>query len=103
MNARPAVQFKYRLAGHLGKTVAEIDQMDSREFSGWIAYSRWFSPLADSWMQTGMLASAVLAPYCPRGRTPDAHDFIPIEDKAPKHPTQIRAVIEQMKRDLEGE
>jgi hypothetical protein len=102
MNARPTLQFKMRLAGHLGKTLAEIDQMDSREFSRWLAFSRWFSPLADSWTQTGMLASAMLAPYCPRGKVPSASDFIPIEDKAPKHPNQIREVLEQMKQDLEG-
>ena len=91
-----------RLAGHLGKTLAELDQMDSREFSRWIAYSRWFSPLADSWTQTGMLASAMLAPYCPRGKVPSAADFIPIEDRAPQHWTQIQAVVEQIKKDLEG-
>jgi hypothetical protein len=44
----------------------------------------------------------MLAPYCPRGKVPSASDFIPIEDKAPKHPNQIREVLEQMKRDLEG-
>jgi hypothetical protein len=49
-----------------------------------------------------MLASAMLAPYCPKGKTPTAGDFIPIEDKAPKHWTQIHAVLEQMKKDLEG-
>lgn len=76
--------------------------MDSLEFSRWIAYSRWFSPLEDSWTQTGVLASAVLAPYCPRGKTPSASDFIPIEEKAPKHWTQIRAVLEQMQKDLDG-
>jgi hypothetical protein len=76
--------------------------MDSREFSRWIAYSRWFSPLADSWTQTGMLASAMLAPYCPRGKVPSAADFIPIEERAPQHWTQIHAVIEQMTKDLGG-
>lgn len=91
-----------RLAGHLKKTLAEIDQMDSLEFSRWIAYSRWFCPLEDSWTQTGMIASAVLAPHCPRGKTPRASDFIPIEDKAPQHWTQIRDTLEQLKKDLEG-
>jgi len=102
MNARPTVQFKHRLAGHLGKTIAEIDAMDSREFSAWIAWSRWFQPLDDSWVQTGMVASAVLAPHCPRGKTPSVDDFIPVEEKAPKHPTQILAILEQMKKDLDG-
>jgi hypothetical protein len=91
-----------RLAGHLGKTLEEIDRMDSREFSRWIAWSRWFSPLADSWTQTGMIASAVLAPHCHRGKVPSATEFIPIENNAPQHPNQIREVLEQMKRDLEG-
>lgn len=76
--------------------------MDSREFSMWIAWSRWFSPLADTWHQTGILASAVLAPHCPRGKVPSVKDFMPIEDNTPKHPNQIRDVLEQMKRDLEG-
>lgn len=96
------MQFKLRLAGYLKKTLAEIDAMDSREFSTWVAWSRWFSPLEDTWMQTGMIASAVLAPYCPKGRVPSAKDFVPIEDKAPKHPNQILAVLEQMKKDLDG-
>lgn len=96
------MQFKLRLAGHLKKTLAEIDAMDSREFSIWLAWARWFQPLDDSWTQTGMVASAVLAPHCPRGKVPSADDFIPIEKNAPKHPNQIRAVLEQMKKDLEG-
>lgn len=76
--------------------------MDSREFSMWIAWCRWYSPLADSWQQAGMIASAVIAPYCQRGRVPSAADFIPVEDNAPKHPNQIRDVVAQMKKDLEG-
>lgn len=103
MNARPTLQFKMRLAGYLKKTLSEIDQMDSLEFSRWIAWSRFFQPLDDSWTQAGLIASAVLAPHCPRGKTPDANDFVPIERNTPKHPIQIRAVLEQMKRDLEGE
>lgn len=91
-----------RLAGHLKKTLAEIDDMDSEEFSRWIAYSRWFSPLEDSWTQTGMIASAVLAPYCPKGKTPGASDFVPIENRTPQHWTQIRHTLEKMKKDLQG-
>jgi hypothetical protein len=91
-----------RLAGHLKKTLEEIDHMDSREFSRWIAYSRWFSPLDDSWTQTGMIASAVLAPHCPKGRTPSVTDFIPIDNKSPQHWTQVRDALERLKKDLEG-
>lgn len=98
MNARPSLQFKFALASHLKKTVAEIDEMDSREFSQWMAYSRWFRPLDNPWIQTGMIASAVLAPYS--RKVPSATDFVPIEDKAPQHPTQIEQTLRQMAADL---
>lgn len=92
--------FKLRLAGHLGKTLAEIDAMDSREFSLWIAYSRWFRPLDDSWLQTAMLATCELAPHTKKTPTPE--QFIPIEHNTPQHWSQIRATLERMKADLEG-
>lgn len=100
MNARPTLRFKFALASHLKKTVAEIDAMDSLEFSRWIAYSRWFHPLDNPWLQTGMIASSVLAPYC-KGKPPDATDFIPIESNAPQHQTQIEQTLRQMAKDLE--
>jgi len=98
MNARPTLRFKFDLASHLKKTVAEIDQMDSREFSQWIAYSRWFRPLDNPWLQTGLVASSVLAPYS--RKVPSATDFIPLEGKAPQHHTQIAETIRQMAKDL---
>lgn len=98
MNARPGLQFKFALAGHLKKTVAEIDAMDSREFSQWIAYSRWFRPLDNPWLQTGMLATSMLAPYCKQ--VPEIDRFIPVEGKAPQHPTQIAETLKQMAKDL---
>ena len=88
-----------RLAGHLHKTLAEIDRMDSREFSMWLAYSRWFRPLDDPWLQTGMLVSSVLAPYT-KGKMPEAMDFVPIEGKTPQHPKQIEETIRRMAADL---
>jgi hypothetical protein len=98
MNARPTLQFKFALASHLKKTIEEIDAMDSREFSQWIAFTRWFRPLDNPWHQTGMMVSAVLAPYSKQ--TPDPEAFIPIEDRAPKHPSQIRDTIRRMAEDL---
>jgi hypothetical protein len=98
MNARPTLRFKFDLASHLKKTVAEIDRMDSLEFSRWIAYSRWFRPLDNPWLQTGVVASSVLAPYCKK--VPTATDFVPVEGKAPQHPTQIAETLKQMARDL---
>jgi hypothetical protein len=40
----------------------------------------------------------VLAPYSKQ--TPDPEAFIPIEDRAPKHPSQIRDTIRRMAEDL---
>lgn len=98
MNARPSLQFKFALASHLKKTVAEIDAMDSREFSQWMAFTRWFSPLDNPWQQTGMIVSATLAPHTKQ--PPDPSKFIPIEDRAPKHPTQIAETLRRMAEDL---
>lgn len=83
------------MAGHLGKTLAEIDQMDSREYSTWIAYARWFRPLDDSWMQTGMVISASLAPYS-KHKPPSADEFIPIDSLTPQHPTQVEQKLREL-------
>jgi hypothetical protein len=77
-------------------------EMDSREFAEWIAIHRHFHPLPDTWRQTGLVASAALAPYCPRGSTPKAEDFVPIV-KAPQHELQIQEALEQLARDLAGD
>jgi len=89
-----------RLAGHLGMTLEELfERMGSREFSYWRAYHRFFEPIGGDWQQTGLLASAALAPYCPRGRTPAPRDFVPVE-KPPDHQIQIDAALEQMRKDM---
>jgi len=77
-------------------------EMDSREFAEWIAIHRHFHPLPDTWRQTGLMASAALAPYCPRGRTPKAEDFVPVS-KAPQHQLQMQEALEQLARDLAGD
>jgi hypothetical protein len=78
------------------------EEMDSREFAEWVAIHRHFHPLPDAWRQTGLVASATLAPYCPRGRTPKIDDFIPVV-KAPQHELQIQAALEQLAKDLAGD
>lgn len=73
-------RFLFRLAGHLGMTVGELcRRMDSRELSEWVAFTRFFHALPDPWQQTGLLTSAVLAPYSEKGKAPRASDFNPIE------------------------
>jgi len=81
-------------------TVSEIEtRMDCRELAEWMAYARFFQPLSSSWEETGVIASAVLAPYS-KHRPPKAWDFVPV-DAPPQHRTQIDDAILQMKRDLQ--
>lgn len=90
------------LASHLRMTVGELEErMDSRELSEWLAWARYFQPLDNQWAQTGVLASAVLAPHVRRGQTPKPKDFIPVE-RPPQHKTQMLDVLAQMKLDLDG-
>jgi hypothetical protein len=73
-------RFLFRLAGHLGMTVRELSRrMDSQELSEWVAFTRYYQALPDPWQQTGLLTSAVLAPYSPHGKAPKASDFVPTE------------------------
>jgi hypothetical protein len=84
-------------------TVAQLcETMSSRELSEWMAVHRFYMPLADSWHQTGVIASAILAPYSGRGKTPKPQDFVPIE-RPPQHDLQIRAAMEELSRQLRGE
>lgn len=83
-------------------TVRELERrMDSRELSEWIAYTRYYQPLPDPWRQTGLIASAVLAPHSPRGRAPKAADFVPVETP-PQHPEQMRAEIQKLLKFFES-
>jgi hypothetical protein len=83
-------------------TVGELERrMSAVEFAEWLAYTRYFEALPDSWRETGLLASAVLAPYSAKGRTPKADDFVPIE-KPPQHQDQMIDQLRQLKSALEG-
>ena len=83
-------------------TVGELERrMSAVEFAEWLAYTRYFEALPDSWRETGLLASAVLAPYSAKGRAPKADDFVPIE-KPPQHPDQMRAELEKLLGALKG-
>lgn len=81
-------------------TVGELsNRMSSVELAEWMAYTRHYEALPDSWAETGLLASAILSPYCRRGQTPKPTDFIPTE-KAPQHRNQIHEQLEQLKKEL---
>ena len=72
-------------------------RMTSQELSEHIAYSRWFAALPDSWRQMGLLAAAILAPHCEKGKRPDPEDFIPIE-QPPQHESQDLEALMELRR-----
>jgi hypothetical protein len=91
-----------RLAGFLKMTLEELmTTMSSREFAYWQAYHRHFEPVGGEWEQTGLVAAASIAPYCPRGNTPQPQDFVPVT-KPPQHQSQIDAVLRRIRDEMEG-
>lgn len=89
--------FLFRLAGHLGMTVGELeDRMTSAELTEWMALDMYHQPLPNPWYQTGVLASATLAPHCRRGKAPKAEDFMP-RARLPQSPEQMLAELAKLK------
>lgn len=81
-------------------TVGEIERrMTTRELAEWMAYTRHFQAIPDSWAETGLLTSAIMAPYCQKGQAPKASDFNPIE-APPQHVVQARDVLLDLKKQL---
>jgi EAL domain-containing protein (putative c-di-GMP-specific phosphodiesterase class I) len=77
------------------------DSMDSREFAEWVAMHMYYQPLPDSWKETSLVVAATLAPHSPRGRTPQADEFVPVM-KPPQHESQMIAELARMAQSLEG-
>lgn len=81
-------------------TVGELcRRMSSQELTEWIAYTRHFEALPDTWRQTGIVASALIAPHMPRGKKPKPDDFIPLETP-PRHEQQDREALMRLRREL---
>ena len=77
-------------------TLRELsERMDSREFSLWIAFHRFYEPLPEPWYEAGVVASAAVAPYCKPGNRPKASDFVPIEQPA-SHECQIQETLKML-------
>lgn len=95
------MQEKLRLAGHLKKTLREIDEMDCDEFAIWQAWSRYHLPFDSSWEQAAMIMTMLIAPHTPRGYPLSPKDFIPVV-KAPQQQSHIDDTLQALKRDLEA-
>jgi hypothetical protein len=90
-----------RLAGYLKMKLEDVlTTMSSREFAYWQAYHRYYEPVGGDWDKTGLVVSASLAPYCPRGSSPKPKDFIPVM-KPPQHPLQMLEEMQRLKEDIE--
>ena len=81
-------------------TVGEIERrMSSRELTEWMAFTKYYHAIPDSWAETGLTVSAILAPHSEKGKAPRATDFIPIEDP-PQHEIQAREVLTDLAKQL---
>lgn len=82
-------------------TVGEIERrMSSQELTEWIAYTRYFEAMPDSWEQTGLVVASLLAPYAKEGRSPKAKDFVPLATP-PQHASQDREALLALKASLD--
>jgi hypothetical protein len=89
--------FLFRLAGHLGRTVAEIEEtMTSSELSEWMAFDLYCQPLDNGWRQAGVIAAASVAPHCGKGKAPKPDDFVPIA-RLPQSPEDMAAELAKLK------
>lgn len=81
-------------------TVGELERrMDSQELTEWMAFTTYYEALPDSWRQTGMICSGLVAPYVKRDQQLKPEDFIPIA-KPPRHPDQDIEAIHELRRQL---
>lgn len=90
-----------RLAGHLRKTLREIDEMDCDEYALWQAWSRYHMPFDSSWEQAALLACVFSAPHVPRGYRLDPKDLIPVL-KPPQAQSHIDRTLEAIHKDLQN-
>jgi hypothetical protein len=81
-------------------TVRELcERMDSAELSEWMAFTRYFFALPNPWLETGLIASSLAAPYCQPGEVPKPGDFVPLE-RPPQAPEQDREALLKLRKNL---
>jgi hypothetical protein len=91
----------FAVARDLRMTVRELGtRMDSAEFSEWIAYNRYYSALPDSWRETALIVTALIAPHIGKNqKRPKPEDFNPIE-RPPQHESQDMAALLALRKAL---
>ena len=84
----------FKLAGHLKMTVGELKaRITWKELIEWIAVDLFLSPLPNSWLEAGTLASAILTPHMKKGHPPPKpEEFMPRQ--------RLKQSEEEMMREL---
>lgn len=91
------MQFRFRLAAHLGKTVAELNEtLSYEELVHWQMFDRHIEPVGVPWRQTAFVCAAVRNSNGGKhGGVPyQIADFIPV---APKPQTTEEAEAAQLR------
>lgn len=70
--------------------------MTSGELAEWMAFDLYHQPLSNPWRQTGVIASAVIAPHCGKGKAPKPDDFMPVA-RLPQSPEDMAAELAKLK------
>lgn len=84
----------FRLAGHLGMTVGELERrMSAREFAEWLAYWR-VEPPWDPWRAFGVAMATIVGLWSKSKPKPE--DFMPRARPKPKRQTvrQMQAAMD---------
>jgi len=91
----------FAVARDLRMTVKQLAaEMDSAEFSEWIAYHRYYQAMPNEWLQNAMLLTALIAPHTPRDKPkPSPEKFNPVE-KPPQHESQDHAALLELRKQL---
>lgn len=84
-------------------TVGELRvRMDSRELTEWMAYTKYFVPIPNPWLQTGLITQWLKLPYRDKSDPPPkATDDVPAL-RPPQHAEQDRAALRRLAAELEG-
>lgn len=94
--------FLFKLAGHLHKSVSEIERtVGSDELTEWMAYHKYFHPIGDVERLLSMLIVAIIGGYRGRkGPLPKADAFRGVS-KPPQHEIQIRDELDALALELQ--
>lgn len=108
MRARPEREFYFRLAGHLGCTVAELlTRISSRELTEWMVYEKLTGPLGGRRLDIAAAigAAATINANRKRRRPHRVEDFVPVWSKPARQamsPEEMWAAVRRINAGMGG-